>query len=222
MTTRTADKIRESLEQSIVEGKFEDGERLDEVRLATSFGVSRTPFREALQMLAGSGLIKLIPRRGAFVRHPGVVELVEMFEVMTELEALCGRLAARRISVGELAQLNLAANACQAALEKEDPDAYYYENEEFHRLIYRASGNSFLASEAEKLQKRLRPFRRIQLRARGRMAQSMKEHLIIFEALKNGDPVAATDALRAHVSVQGEKFHDLLSSYEKAPAGRPA
>ncbi|MES2660279.1 MAG: GntR family transcriptional regulator [Verrucomicrobiota bacterium] len=217
MHIRTADKIRETLEQGIIEGKFADGERLDEVRLATSFGVSRTPFREALQMLASSGLVKLIPRRGAYVRYPGVVELVEMFAVMTELEVLCGRLAARRMTAGELIDITRAAQACQAALEKQDPDAYYYENEEFHRLIYQASGNTFLASEVEKLQKRLRPFRRLQLRANGRMAQSMKEHLVILEALGNGEEAAAADALRSHVSVQGERFNDLLASYEKTP-----
>ncbi|MEO5914509.1 MAG: GntR family transcriptional regulator [Luteolibacter sp.] len=220
MHSRTADKIRESLEQSIIEGKFEDGERLDEVRLATTFGVSRTPFREALQMLAGSGLVQLIPRRGAYVRYPGVVELIEMFEVMTELEVLCGRLAARRVSAGELVGLTRAVQACQAAFEKQDPDAYYYENEEFHLLIYKASGNSFLASEAEKLQKRLRPFRRIQLRADGRMGQSMKEHIIILDALKKREELATAEALRSHVSVQGERFNDLLASYEKKSAGK--
>lgn len=215
MSGRTADKIRESLEERIVKGEFQNGERLDEVRLATSFGVSRTPFREALQMLAGSGLVELIARRGAYVRHPGIVELVEMFEVMAELEALCGRLAARRISPGELAELSIAARACERALEKEDSDAYYHENEQFHFLIYQASGNSFLAAEARKLHKRLRPFRRMQLRARGRMGQSMAEHTAILKALEVGDPVVAADALRAHVNVQGEKFHDLLASYEK-------
>jgi DNA-binding GntR family transcriptional regulator len=144
MASPSADEIRETIEQRIVEGEFEDGERLDEVKLATRFGVSRTPLREALRMLAGSGLVELIPRRGAFVRHPGIVELVEMFEVMAELEALCGRLAARRISPGELAEITVTARACEQALQKEDPDAYYHRNEEFHQLIYKAAGNSFL------------------------------------------------------------------------------
>jgi DNA-binding GntR family transcriptional regulator len=213
MVSRSADKIRESIEQRIVEGEFKDGERLDEVRLATLFGVSRTPLREALRMLAGSGLVDLIPKRGAFVRHPGIVELVEMFEVMAELEALCGRLAARRISSGDLAKLAVAARACEQALEGEDPDAYYHRNEEFHQLIYKAGGNNFLVAEASRLQKRLRPFRRMQLRARGRMKQSMAEHALILKALQDGDATAAAEALRSHVTVQGERFHDLLASY---------
>lgn len=221
MEGRTADRIRESLEDRIVQGEFQKGERLDEVRLATGFGVSRTPMREALQMLAGSGLVELIPRRGAYVRHPGIVELVEMFEVMAELESLCGRLAAKRISPGELAELTIAAQACERSLEKQDPDAYYHDNERFHLLIYQAGGNRFLESEAMRLNKRLRPFRRIQLRASERMAQSMAEHTVILKALGEGDAAAAADALRNHVNVQGEKFHHLLSSYEKVPGAAP-
>ena len=84
MGQRRADSIAEELEELIFDGTFGDGDRLDEVRLAEQFGVSRTPLREAFQRLALSGLVQLIPRRGAFVRQPGPVELMEMFEVMAE------------------------------------------------------------------------------------------------------------------------------------------
>ncbi|GAA5484789.1 GntR family transcriptional regulator [Haloferula sargassicola] len=214
MASRSADEIRESLEERIVEGELGDGTRLDEVQLADHYGVSRTPLREALRMLAGSSLIELVPRRGAFVRHPGVVELVEMFEVMAELEGLCGRLAARRISAGELVELSMAARTCGEAVRHEDPDAYYHANEAFHQAIYHAAGNRFLEAEAQRLQKRLRPFRRMQLRARGRMDQSMREHGTILEALRGGDGEAAASALRSHVAVQGEKFHLLYTALE--------
>jgi DNA-binding GntR family transcriptional regulator len=213
MSKRSADEIRETLEQRIVEGELKDGERLDEVSLAKRFGVSRTPLREALRMLAGSGLVELVPRRGAFVRHPGLVELLEMFEVMAELEAMCGRHAARRIGPGELAELSIAARACVDAMENEDTDAYYHRNEAFHQIIYQAAGNKFLSNEASRLQKRLRPFRRMQLRARGRMKQSMKEHSVILKALEVGDSDLAAATLRDHVAIQGEKFHCMLQQY---------
>ena len=222
MASRSADDIREALEQRIVEGELADGERLDEVKLATLYGVSRTPLREALRMLAGSGLVELVPRRGAFVRHPGVVELFEMFEVMAELESFCARQAARRVSKGELAELAVAVRACEVAAEKEDTDDYYHRNEEFHQRIYKASGNSFLMAEAIRLQKRLRPFRRMQLRARGRLKQSMEEHAVILRALQAGDAELAAESLRIHVAVQGERFRDLLASYEKAGKTVPA
>ncbi len=215
MAASTADEIRESLEQAIIEREFADGERLDEVRLASRFGVSRTPLREALRMLSGSGLVELIPKRGAYVRYPGVVEIVEMFEVMGELEALCGRLSARRISPSDLVELTLAARACERAGEANDPDDYYHQNERFHQLIYSAAGNGFLASEALRLQKRLRPFRRMQLRASGRIPQSIAEHAEIVKAITGGDAEKTAIALRNHVTVQAQRFHDLIAAYEK-------
>ena len=171
MEKRHADIIAEELEERIFGGIYADGDRLDEVRLAEQFGVSRTPLREALQRLARSGLVELKPRRGAFVCQPGPVDLIEMFEVMAEFEAICGRLAARRISDAALADLHDANDKCQAAVQAQDPDSYYAENERFHKIIYRESGNGFLESETSALHRRLQPFRRQQLRLRGRMAR---------------------------------------------------
>lgn len=216
MNTRMADNVREALEQMIVTGEFADGERLDEIRLAEKFHVSRTPLREAFQMLAASGLVELLPRRGAFVRHPAFHEMVEMFEVMAELEAVCGRLAARRVTQAVLAQIRTTVIACEAAGAAGDSDGYYRENERFHDLIYAASGNDFLASEAQRLHRRLQPFRRMQLRVRGRMTQSLTEHRQILTALEEGDSAAAEAGLRDHVAVQGAKFNDLMASYKQS------
>ena len=206
-----ADTIADQIEQMILTGEFADGDRLDEHRLAERFGVSRTPVREALQRLAQSGLAEHIVRRGVFVRHPGPLELIEMFEVMAEIEAFCGRLAARRISDAALDELRAANQRCRAALERGDADGYYADNETFHQVIYRESGNAFLAREAGRLHRRLQPFRRMQLRLRGRMAQSMAEHEAIVSALAAGDADRAGAALRGHVAVQGERFHDLMA-----------
>ena len=135
---------------------------------------------------------------------------------MAELEAVCGRLAAKRISDQALDELNDANAKCQAAVDAQDSDAYYVENERFHRILYRESGNGFLEQEACKLHKRLKPFRRQQLRFRGRLAQSMDEHKAVVQALVRGDGEAAANALRDHVAVQGEKFHTLMASLKSA------
>ncbi|MEP3047960.1 MAG: GntR family transcriptional regulator [Roseibium sp.] len=216
MEQRRADTIAAELEERIFDGTYSDGNRLDEVRLSEEFGVSRTPLREALQKLALSGLVELIPRRGAFVRQPGPVELMEMFEVMAELEAVCGRLASMRISEQALADLRDANEKCQSAIDHQDPDAYYIENERFHRIIYQQSGNGFLTSEANALHRRLKPFRRQQLRLRGRMAQSMAEHRAIVKALENSNPESSANVLRDHVAIQGEKFHSLMATLKNA------
>lgn len=111
MDVRRADLIADELEEMILTGSFEDGDRLDEIRLAEKFGVSRTPVREAFQRLVASGLAIQIPRRGVFVALPGPVELVEMFETMAEIEAVCARLAAMRISDTALDELS-TINGC--------------------------------------------------------------------------------------------------------------
>ncbi len=217
MDLRPANTILDDLEQMIVTGTFADGERLDENRLAERFGVSRTPIREALQKLTTSGLVEQIPRRGVFVREPGLAELVEMFEAMAELEATCGRLAALRITEQTLDLLREANAQCQEAVGAGEADHYYLQNERFHQLIYAATENSYLEEQTLRLQKRLKPFRRMQLQLRGRLAQSMAEHIAIVEALSNGDGEAAARTLRTHVAVQGEKFHHLLQHLKSKP-----
>lgn len=216
MERRRADIIADEIENLIFAGQYSDGDRLDEIKLADRFGVSRTPIREALQKLVVSGLVAQIPRRGVFVRQPGPIELLEMFEVMAGLEAMCGRLAAQRISDKALAALNDANHRCSNAIKNGDSDAYYLENERFHKIIYAQSGNAFLEQEACKLHDRLRPYRRVQLRLRGRMDQSMREHEEIVKALENAETTKAGSALLKHVAVQGEKFHNLIASLKMA------
>ncbi|MEM8730595.1 MAG: GntR family transcriptional regulator, partial [Pseudomonadota bacterium] len=120
METKRATRIAETLESQILDGTYADGERLDEVQLAARFEVSRTPIREAFQRLALSGLVEQIPRRGVFVRQPGPVELIEMFEVMAELEAACARLAAMRISDAALDEMRAVNARCEAAIAARD------------------------------------------------------------------------------------------------------
>lgn len=101
-------RIREALEDAIVSGRFAPGARLDPEALAREFDCSRTPIREALQQLEASGLVRVAAKRGTFVSEWTVDELAERFEVMAELEAICARLAARRITEAELTELEAA------------------------------------------------------------------------------------------------------------------
>lgn len=209
---RRSEELREAIEERIATGVYAPGSRLDESELAEDFGVSRTPVREALIQLASGGLIEMRPRRGAVVTQIDPQRLVEMFEVMAELEAMCGRLAARRISPEEETALKEAHAAGEAALSAGDPDQYYYLNETFHRTICEASHNGFLAEQAAALRRRLRPYRRLQLRVRDRMRNSFAEHTEIVAAILEGDGDRAADLLRQHVTVQGERFADLIAS----------
>jgi DNA-binding GntR family transcriptional regulator len=208
-------KIRDSLEQRIVEGELGNGKRLDETELSSFYGVSRTPVREALQRLAESGLAEHLPRRGTFVRSPSLSQLVEMFEVMAELECMAIRLAARRATSNDIDALEKDNETCRAAVAANDAKKYYEINARLHGRIYQMSGNSFLASEARRLHDRLRPFRRLQLRVRGRMEESMAEHDIILAALRDGDAERAMETMKKHITIVGVRFNDLVSSFNR-------
>src|SRR3978361_1888292 len=110
-----SESLRETIEEMIAVGALAPGQHLDETELATQFGVSRTPIRETLIQLASMGLVVIRPRRGAVVAELGPQQLVEMFEVMSELEATCGRLAARRMTKAEQDALLAAHEACKDA-----------------------------------------------------------------------------------------------------------
>jgi DNA-binding GntR family transcriptional regulator len=212
MKQKRSDQLREAIEEKIAIGAFPPGKRLDEVELLARFGVSRTPLREALIQLDSQGLVEIRPRRGVYVAQASPQRLIEMFEVMGELEAMCGRLAARRITADEQKRLNAAHKACRTAAVSRSPDAYYYANEAFHFAIYSASHNTYLAEQARQLHRKLRVYRRLQLRVRDRVAHSFAEHDGIVAAITSADGDLAAGRLRQHVLIQGERFGDLISS----------
>lgn len=212
-------RLRDEIENEILTGRLPPGTRLDEVPLAARFGVSRTPIREALMQLSAAGLIEIRPRRGAIVTEIGPERLVEMFAVMAELESMAGRLAARRHTQADAAALQATLDACRAAAAAGETDVYYYENEQFHHTIYAASYNGFLIEQCTGLHRRLKPYRRLQLRVGNRMVTSLAEHEAVVAAILARDGQAAADALRDHIAIQGERFGDLVASLAGARAG---
>ena len=213
---RRAEALRDQLEQDIVTGHFKPGERLDEQSLATRFGVSRTPIREALMQLASTSMVELQPRRGAFVASLSVKEVIERFETMAALEGMCGALAARRITDEQRGALIEAHEACAEAAQNGCSDTYYYANERFHHTIYEACHNAYLADQARQLHTRLKPYRRLQLRARQRVSHSLAEHQKIVEAILAGESAKAEQRLREHILIQGERLTDFISSFGTA------
>ena len=211
-TARRSEQMGDQIEERIVTGLYPPGMRLDETELANSFGVSRTPIREALIQLSSAGLVEIRPRRGAIVAEISQNRLCEMFEVMAELEAMCGRLASRRITESEQRALVEAHEACDTARNANDPDTYYHLNEQFHQLLYAASHNGFLQEQAAALSKRLRPYRRLQLRVRDRMNSSFAEHAGIVDAILGENGELAAKRIYDHVVVQGQRFADLVAS----------
>jgi DNA-binding GntR family transcriptional regulator len=205
------EEICQRIEEDIATGALWPGARLDEAELAARFSISRTPVREAFIQLAAVGILDLRPRRGAVVPELSPHRIIEMFDVMAELEAMCGRLAARRMSDADQRALLAAHEACKDAQASGNADAYYFKNEIFHSVVYRSSHNTFLGERASALHRRLRPYRRLQLRVRDRVGASFSEHEAVVASLLGGDAERASEQLRNHVLVQGERFTDLMA-----------
>jgi len=121
-------------------------------------------------------------------------------------------ISARRITDEELAKLEARHEACRKLAEDERLDDYYAENSAFHTCIYRATHNTFIAHEAMRLHAMLQPYRRLQLQLLNREKRSLKEHEAVVSAIQQGDDQAADQAMRHHVLIQGDRFHDLLAA----------
>lgn len=210
--SRLSEQLLEAIEERIVTGEYPPGARLDEVELAEAFGVSRTPIREALIRLGSIHMIEKMPRKGWAVTPVSPRRLCEMFEFMAELEALCGRFAARRATPFQLQKLLAAHEACR---DVGDPDEYYRLNEVFHVALYQASGNEFLIEQTLEMQRRASPYRRLQLRVPARISASFAEHEEIVTAIRDNDADRAAEKLREHVMLQGERFANLVKSVER-------
>jgi DNA-binding GntR family transcriptional regulator len=188
------------LAESIAEGRLAPGTPLEEERLAAAHGVSRTPVREALRLLAATGLVEQRPRRGTFVSRPDPRRLAEMFQTMAELEAICAALCARGMGRADRARLQARHVAMGRMAGAGDLAAYRDANVAFHDALYAGAGNGYLAELAGATRQRLAPFRAAQLGGRDRLGASHAEHGAIVAAISAGDEAAAAAAMRAHLA----------------------
>ncbi|MBK8176428.1 MAG: GntR family transcriptional regulator [Rhodospirillales bacterium] len=216
---RLADRVRLRLEQQIVTGELMPGTKIDEQQLADEFQISRTPVREALNQLASIGLLETKPRQGATVAILSLRDLVDMFDVMAELEGMCARLAARRLSRAERNEILAAHSKAAALVEIGDADAYYIANARLHERIYAASHNAFLENMVQGIRNRCAPYRRLQLYQGGRLSRSSAEHDAIVNAILSGDEERADQLARAHILVQGDVFNDFVAALPAALLG---
>ena len=194
-----SDRIRNVLTDEIASGSLPAGSALDEQQLADRFNASRTPVREALRQLSVSGLVEMRPRRGVIVTRMTPERIMEMFEAMAEIEALCVRLATYRMTPLERSHLMELHRSSEAMVEAGDIDSYDAFNREFHIGIYRATHNNFLVEQAIAIRLRLSAFRRTQLHQDDRLARSREEHDSVMRAIAQGDGDKAARRMRAHM-----------------------
>jgi DNA-binding GntR family transcriptional regulator len=211
MLKRTSgEEIRRVLASRIIAGELQPGTPLDETLLAGEFAVSRTPVRDALRLLAASGLVDQKPHARALVAKPAPAELAGMFEVMGYLEALCAGLCAVMMTAAERDTLDAQHSEMAGIVRAGDATRYAEANDAFHTAIYEGAHNSYLFDITVSTRQRLQPFRRAQFGAMGRLAQSHREHGLIVEAILRGDRGQAEAAMRQHIAIVGDAYERLV------------
>ncbi|GAA4337390.1 GntR family transcriptional regulator [Pigmentiphaga soli] len=203
--------IVQSLASDIIAGQLQPGSRLDEQSLADRFKVSRSPVRDALRHLAATRLVEYFPRRGFSVARVDHDQLRDMYEGLTEIEAICAGLCALRADPMERTLIQSLYRQCLAAAESDDPEAYAAANDEFHRAIYAGAHNDTLESVATEMRQRLAPFRSRQFFKRSRIESSMEEHRRLVDALLAQDSQAAAAAMRSHAVHTAVNVLNLIS-----------
>jgi len=195
------DEILTRLRDHIVEGNIPDGARVPERQLCEMLGISRTPLREALKVLAAEGLVELLPNRGARVRALSEQDLGELFDVMGGLEALAGRLACENIRDEEVAEIEGLHYEMYGFYLHRDMHGYFNVNQLIHQKIVEASRNETLKATYANFAGRIRRVRYSAnfARKRERWGEAMREHEMILEALRRRAGNELSDILFKHL-----------------------
>lgn len=188
-----------ALRQAILAGDMAPGQRLVEVELAESFGVTRASVRAALAELTAEGLVERIPNRGARVRVVSLDEAVAITECRMVLEGLCAAKAAEHATPAQIESLTAHAERMRRAVDDSEPLKYSALNRDLHRMVAEFSGQTVAADLLERLRAQIvRHQFRLALRS-GRPRASLGEHRAIITAIVGRDPEAAEAAARAHL-----------------------
>ncbi len=196
------DVVFNTLRQAILTGELKPGERLMEIHLANKLGVSRTPIREAIRKLELEGLVTMIPRRGAEVAQITAKSLQDVLEVRSSLDALCAELACERISDEEIAELEAACQAFEAATGTGDTRVIAAADVALHDIIVKATGNKRLVQLVNNLAEQMYRYRFEYIKDFSRHASLIEEHRVIFNAIRNKDKKTAAQAAITHIDNQ--------------------
>ena len=198
-TVSLTNAIERQIERLIIEGELAPGERLNEIQLASRFGTSRGPLREATRSLEAKGFVEVVRNRGVFVRQLSIEEALEVYDVRAALFGLAGRLLAQKMTDEILARLNGFLDAMETASSNGDFESYYPLNLEFHQTIVESSGNRTLLAEYQRFVKKMHLFRARSLVQGGGLAVSNREHREMVDALAAGDLELAQATHWSHV-----------------------
>lgn len=192
-------EVAERLRARIFAHELAPGSWVDEQSLADEFGISRTPMREALKVLAAEGLVVLKPRRGCYVAELSEQDLDEVFPVMALLEGRAALEATRKANAADLARLDGLHEALAHHCAAGDADAFFAVNDAFHAALQEIAGNSWLQHLIDDTRKMIKLTRRHSLQVEGRLDQSLEEHRCILAAIRARDAEGAARAMHDHL-----------------------
>jgi DNA-binding GntR family transcriptional regulator len=193
------EQVAERLRSRIYAHELAPGAWVDEQTIATEYGISRTPLREALKVLASEGLVTLKPRRGCYVTELSEQDLDEIFPVMALLEGRCAHEATRKATDDDLKLLADIHADLERHAAANDADHFFEANQQFHDALQELAGNRWLGQLVEETRKFIKLTRRDSLNLAGRLRESLAEHRKILAAVQQNDPEAAARCMHEHI-----------------------
>lgn len=209
------DLVYLELKHKILTGEIVSQTRLMEIDLSEKMNVSRTPIREAIKKLADDGLVKIVPRRGAYVANISIKDMLDVFEVREDMEGFVAKLAAQRINDEEREELRRIAAEYDAALEKaEDKETIIELDEKFHNFIVSCCGNDTLSELVKYVQELSLRFRYLYYNDYSLYESTAEQHHKIMDAINNGRAEEARKEADAHVKSLKEFVFELGKKME--------
>lgn len=189
-------EVAERLRQQIFSRALEPGSWIDEQKLAAAFGISRTPLREALKVLAVEGLVTMKVRRGAYVTEMSPDDVSQIYRLLGLLESDAAGEVARTASDEDIARLRSVHDRLEKQVRQRD--AFFSTNEQFHMLLLEIGGNRWRTQIVVDLRKVMKLNRHHSLFRQGRLAESLAEHRGVMEAIEARDERRASRLMHEH------------------------
>lgn len=212
--------LTNAIREQIVNGSLAPGTKVPEKGLCAHYGVSRTPLREALKVLATDGLLTLEANRGAWVSKLTQEDLDEVFPVMGALEALSGELACKHITGAEIRKIRSLHNRMVKYHEQRDLANYFAVNQRIHEAILNAARNETLSTQYRSLAMRVRQARYVANMTQERWDQATEEHEQIMQCLEIRDGKRLSVVLKTHLGNKLETVRQWLNDCDQPPADR--
>ena len=190
--------VAERLRQQIFSRRLEPGSWIDEMKLAAEYGISRTPLREALKVLAAEGLVTMKPRRGAYVAEMSRDDVAQVYHVLGLLESDAAAQVARQATESQREHLQQLHERLERQVRQRD--AFFATNEAFHMALLEAAGNRWAMQVVTDLRKVMKLNRHHSLFKQGRLEASLAEHRALMAALKQHNPARAQKLMREHMA----------------------